>query len=275
MEKEKLTLASVKNFETEVDYTTVLDNFEGQLDLLLYLIKEEEIEIKDIFVSQVTEQFLSYMKALPNLDMEKSSEYLNIAATIINIKARRLLPPPDEEFGEDGWESDEEFGNAYNPEQELIQALEEYQTAKKLRERETVGYFFKEPDKDFTSVQVQYKDLTLDGLVDAFTKMMLRLESQKRDAAPPREIPKDIYTVRDKIKHIRDRVTQCERTEFEALFDENSSVPEIVTTFQALLELLKHQFIVVEQDELFSTITIRKNPNRSEDEDIGEIDEYN
>ena len=58
MEKEKLTTTSVKNFETEVDYTTVLDNFEGPLDLLLYLIKEEEIEIKDIFVSQVTEQFL-------------------------------------------------------------------------------------------------------------------------------------------------------------------------------------------------------------------------
>ena len=65
MEKEKLTIESVKNFEAEVDYTTVLDNFEGPLDLLLYLIKQEEIEIKDIFVSQVTEQFLSYMKGLP------------------------------------------------------------------------------------------------------------------------------------------------------------------------------------------------------------------
>ncbi len=275
MEKEKLTLTSVKNFETEVDYTTVLDNFEGPLDLLLHLIKEEEIEIKDVFVSQVTEQFLSYMKGLPYLDMEKASEYLNIAATIINIKARRLLPPTEEDFGDDSWDDNGDFESKYNPEQELIQALEEYQTAKKLRERETVGYFFKEPDKDFTSVQVQYKDLTLDGLVDAFTKMMLRLESKKREAAPPREIPKDIYTVRDKIKHIRERVTQFERTEFEELFDENSSVPEIVTTFQALLELLKHQFIVVEQNELFSTITIRKNPNRSEDEEIGEIDEYN
>ena len=75
---DKLTVDSVKNFETEVDYTTVLDNFEGPLDLLLYLIKEEEIEIKDIFVSQVTEQFLSYMKALPYLDMEKASEYSGV-----------------------------------------------------------------------------------------------------------------------------------------------------------------------------------------------------
>ena len=70
-------------------------------------------------------------------------------------------------------------------------------------------------------------------------------------------------------------MTEKERTNFEELFDENSSVPEIVTTFQALLELLKHQFIIVEQEELFSSIIIRKNPNRSEEEEIGEIDEYN
>jgi segregation and condensation protein A len=272
MEKEKLTVDSVKNFETEVDYTTVLDNFEGPLDLLLHLIKEEEIEIKDVFVSQVTEQFLSYMKGLPYLDMEKASEYLNIAATIIDIKARSLVPPPDDGF-------EEYYDEEDSPEQELIRALEEYKIIKdeadKLKERETVGYFFKEPDKDYTAVQVQYKDLTLDGLVNAFTKMMLRLENKKREAAPPREIPKDVYTVPDKIKHIREKLTQKDETEFEALFDENASTPEIVTTFQALLELLKHQFIIVEQNELFSTITIKKNPNRREDEDIGEIDEYN
>ena len=273
-EKEKLTVASVRNFETEVDYTTVLDNFEGPLDLLLYLIKEERIEIKDIFVSSVTEQFLAYMKGLPHLDLDKASEYLNIAATIIDIKARKLLPPPDEEFDTD-WTGDDDFTRAYNPEQELIVALEEYQTAKKLKERETVGYIFKEPDKDFATVQVQYTDMTLDGLMNAFTKMMVRIESKKRGQAPAREIPRDIYTVRDKIQHIRTKITEKEQTNFEELFDENASTPEIVTTFQALLELLKHQIVMVEQDELFSAIVIKKNPNRSEDEQIGEIDEYN
>lgn len=274
MEKEKLTASSVKNFETEVDYTTVLDNFEGPLDLLLYLIKEEEIEIKDIFVSQVTEQFLSYMKGLPYLDIEKASEYLNIAATIIDIKARSLVPPVyDDEWGDEPDDSD--FTSRYDPAKELIEALEEYQTTKKLKERETVGYIFKEPDKEFSAVQVQYTDMTLDGLMQAFTKMMLRLESKRRSAPPPREIPKDVFTVRDKIKHIRQTVAQKEKMDFEELFDENSTTPEIVTTFQALLELLKHQFITVEQEELFSSIIIKKNPDRREDEDIGEIDEYN
>ena len=272
MEKEKLTIESVKNFEAEVDYTTVLDNFEGPLDLLLYLIKQEEIEIKDIFVSQVTEQFLSYMKGLPYLDVEKASEYLDIAATIIDIKARSLVPPPDDDFG-DYYDEDDD------PEQELIRTLEEYRMIKegadKLKERETVGYFFKKPDKDLTGVQVQYKDLTLDGLMKAFTKMLMRLEVQKKDAPPPREIPKDVFTVRDKIKHIRETVKEKECMDFEELFTEDSNTAEIVTTFQALLELLKHQFVIVEQEELFSSITIKKNPNRSEDEDIGEIDEYN
>ena len=275
MEKEKLTVDSVKNFETEVDYTTVLDNFEGPLDLLLHLIKAEEIEIKDIFVSQVTEQFLAYMKALPYLDLDKASEYLDIAATIIDIKARQLLPPTEFGYVDDDWGDNDDYGSDYSPEQELIQALEEYQTAKKLKERETVGYIFKEPDREYTATQVQYSDMTLDGLMDAFTKMMVRLEAKRRENPAPREIPKDIYTVRDKIKHIRNRVSEKDSMQFEELFDEEASTPEVVTTFQALLELLKHQFILVEQEKLFSTITIKKNPDRSEDEEIGEIDEYN
>ncbi len=272
MEKEKLTTSSVRNFETDVDYTTILDNFEGPLDLLLHLIKEERIEIKDVFVSQVTEQFLSYMKGLPFLDVDKASEYLNIAATIIDIKARSLVPPPDDGIIDDSWDDND-------PEQELIRALEEYQMIKeeadKLKERETVGYIFKAPDKEFAAVQVQYADMTLDGLMQAFTKMMLRLESQRRSAPPPREIPKDTFTVRDKINHIRQKMMEKDSTVFEELFDENSSMPEIVTTFQAMLELLKHQFIIVEQEDLFSSIVIKKNPNRSEDEEVGEIDEYN
>ena len=103
---------------------------------------------------------------------------------------------------------------------------------------------------------------------------MIRVEAERKAAPPAREIPKDIYTVRDKVKHIRQRVDTVEKLHFEELFEDASSTPEIVTTFQALLELLKHQFITVEQEELFASIIIKKNPNRREDEEIGEIDEY-
>lgn len=269
---EKLTVESVKNFDSEVDYTTVLDNFEGPLDLLLYLIKEEEIEIRDIFVSQVTEQFLMYMKGLPYIDMDKASDYLNIAATIIDIKARSLVPPPDDGF-------DDYYDEGDDPQEELIRALEEYQMikeeAEKLKEMETVGYYFKEPDKDLSGVQVKYKDFTLDGLLTAFAKLMLKRESLKNETGLSREIPKDRFTVPEKISYIREAVKMRESIRFEELFENDASKAEIVTTFQALLELLKHQFLIVTQEEIFSSITIMKNPNRNEDEDIGEIDEYN
>lgn len=270
---EKFTVDSVKNFETEVDYTTVLDNFEGPLDLLLHLIKQEEIEIKDVFVSHVTEQFLAYMKGLPYLDMDKASDYLNIAATIIDIKARSLIPPPDDGL-DDYYEEDD-----YDPQKEIIRALEEYkmlkEEAEKLKEKETVGYFFKEPDKDVKNVQIKYKDLTLDGLLSAFAKLMLKRESMKKETGAAREIPKDTYTVPEKITHIRTALKEKEKIDFEELFAADAPKSEIVTTFQALLELLKHQFLLVEQDELFATITIMKNPNRNEEDELGEIDEYN
>ena len=273
MEGKKLTVDSVKNFETDVDYTTVLDNFEGPLDLLLFLINKEEIEIKDIFVSQVTEQFLSYMKGLEYLDMDKASEYLNIASTIIHIKSRSLVPVLDDGF-EDYSSMDDD-----DPKETLIRALEEYKMLKeetpKLKERETIGYFFKEPDQAFEDVKIQYKDLHLEGLVKALTDMIMRQEAKKRAMPQAREIPKDTFTVRDKIQHIRAKVAEKDETPFEELFNEDVTTPEIVTTFQALLELLKKQFITVEQEELFAQIIIKKNPNISEEDEIGEIDEYN
>ena len=107
-----------ENFESTVDYTTVLSNFEGPLDLLLFLINKEEIEIKDVFVSQVTEQFLSYMRGLPYLDVDKVSDYLNIAATILKIKAQSLVPNLEED-PEIDMEIEEDKA-------ELIRALEEF-----------------------------------------------------------------------------------------------------------------------------------------------------
>ena len=270
---DKFTTESVKNFETEVDYTTVLDNFEGPLDLLLYLIEKAKIEIKDIFVSQVTEQFLEYMKGLPYIDLDKASEYLLIASTIIHIKARRLVPGEEEDWQDD----DYDYGYEGN---QLIQALkDEYELlqhgAEKLREVETVGYYFKEPDKDFSEVQIKYKDFSLEGMVKALNDMLLRRDAMERKKPISRRIPKDKFTVKDKIRHILGIIKEKDEVDFEALFVKDATVPEIVTTFQALLELLKHQFVIVEQSELFSKISIKKNPNKGEEEEIGEIDEYN
>lgn len=271
---EKFTAESVKNFDSDVDYTTVLNNFEGPLDLLLHLINQDQIEIKDIFVSEVTEQFLAYMKGLPYIDMDKASEYLNIAATILDIKARSLLPPIEDDYG------DEYYDDTEDPKSELIRKIEEYKMIKeeadKLKELETIGYYFKEPDKEFEKVHVTYKDFTFDKLVQAFAKFMLKQGSNKEtQTSPVRQIPKDPFTVADRVKIIRTKIKEKGCVSFEKLFDESSTRAEIVTTFQALLELLKHQFLRVRQDDVFSEIVIEYNPEKSEEEFIGEIDEYN
>lgn len=261
---------TAENFESNVDYTTVLDGFEGPLDLLLYLIKSNEIEIKDVFVSQVTEQFLSYMRGLPYLDAEKAGEYLVIAATILSIKAKSLIPNEED----DAPVEDEDDEKA-----QLIRALEEYRLIKeeteKLKEMETVGYFYKEPDRSVGDVKVVYKDFTLDGLVQAFTAMMLRLETQKSKEEEYKEIPQDTYTVADKITAIRDVLKARANVRFEELLCARFNKMEAITTFQALLELLKHQYVCVKQTDVFGEIDISLNAERNEEEDFGELDEYN
>ena len=258
-----------EKFESNVDYTTVLDCFEGPLDLLLYLINKEEIEIKDVFVSKVTEQFLEYMKGLPYLDVEKVGEYLNIAATILKIKANSLVPAVGDEE-----QVDEDEDKA-----ELIRALEEYkllkEEAEKLKELETVGYFFKEPDSGVGEVKTVYSldGLTLEGLVSAFSKLMLKRD-QELTKIDTREIPRDEFTVAEKVTYILEALEDGSEVEFTSLFVRDCTKPEIVTTFQALLELLKHQLLKARQEEEFGEIYISRNPDAKEGA-LGELDEYN
>jgi len=261
-----------EDFESNVDYTTVLDNFEGPLDLLLFLINKEEIEIKDVFVSQVTEQFLDYMKGLPYIDVDKVTDYLNIAATIIKIKAQALVPNLTEDPEVDA-EIEEDKA-------ELIRALEEFklikEETKKLKELETIGYFFKEPDKNVGETKTVYsvENLTLEGLISAFSALMLKRETVMANQEV-REIPRDEYTVSQKITFILESLESNDEVEFEQLFTKDFTKQEIVTTFQAMLELLKHQFLRVVQESTFGNIKIRLNPDRGEEDTLGEIDEYN
>ncbi len=261
-----------EDFESVVDYTTVLNNFEGPLDLLLFLINKEEIEIKDIFVSQITEQFLQYMQGLPYLDVDKVSDYLNIAASIIKIKAQSLVP---------NLEDDPELDAEIEEEKaQLIRALEEFrlikEETKKLKELETIGYYFKEPDKDVGETKTVFclDNLNLDGLISAFSALLLKRETALNEEEV-REIPRDEYTVDQKIHFILESLESGEQITFDDLFTQDYTKAEIITTFQAMLELLKHQFLRVSQEQTFGEITISLNPDRKEEDTLGEIDEYN
>ncbi|MCD8285656.1 MAG: segregation/condensation protein A, partial [Clostridia bacterium] len=268
---------SYDNFESVVDYNTVLDVFEGPLDLLLHLINVAQIRIEDVFVSKVTEQFLDYvdfMKEQQSRDMDKESEYLAIAAQIIYIKSKSLVPAPVEGPEEPGPDQDElDFIEQLKQrELELIKEKEP-----KLKELETVGYVYKDPDPSIKGERIVYKDFTVEGLLDAFAKLMLRNESMMREKNDVKEIPKEQYTVWEKVIFIRDTLKDApeHKTDFENLFP-TSTKSEMVTTFQAMLEMLKLQYIMVEQPEIFGKITVKVNPEwNMEDVSSGELDEYN
>ncbi len=257
----------VSKFESVVDYTTKLSVFEGPLDLLLFLVSKAEIEIKDIFVSEVTEQFLEYINHADDLDIEKESEYLSMAATLLEIKSKALLPAPEIEFEDD----------YVDPEQELYQKLEEYklfkEASEKLKEIETTDRFYKDPDDSAKDVRIVYKDFNFEGLIKAFTDLLARSDLERRIKTEHKEIPKEVFTVADKINYIKDTMLERESCSFFELFGEYASRVEIITTFQALLELLKLQYLTVEQTGVYGDITLTIREDRSEE--IGDLSEYN
>ena len=270
------TIKDYANFESVVDYNTVLEDFEGPLDLLLHLINIAQIKIEDIFVSQVTEQFLDYieyMKTQPSRDVDKESEYLAMAARIVYIKSQAMVPAVEVAGEEMGGDDDERQALIEQLRQREFELIKEKTT--QLKELETIGYYFKEPSKDFSEVKIVYTDFSVTAMLDAFANLLLRNESMQREKDNIKEIPKDEYTVEEKVKFIGETLRENEFIEFERLFT-HFSRNEIITTFQALLEMLKHQFIMVEQHEAFGTIIIKRNPETDlKDVDLEQFDEYN
>ena len=253
----------IDNFESNVDYKTKLSNFEGPLDLLLFLIKKAEIEIKDIFVSEVTEQYLKYIENLDDIGIEKASEYLGIAATILEYKSREVLPPINFDGEVDEVEDEAKL---------LMRRLEEYKLLKdaseKLKGYETVDRFYKPPEDSANDVRIVYSDFNLEGLIKAFMRESVKMTKK--------EIPKEIFTVRDKIDFIRNYLEERKTCSFFELFTDYATRNELITTFQAMLELLKLQFITVEQNGVYDDITIILNESGEANLDgLNTIDEYN
>lgn len=230
-----------------------LSNFDGPLDLLLSLVKENKIEIKDIFVSQVTEQFLAYMDQVSDLDVELAGEYMAMSATLLEIKSRALLPILKE------LEPEEE-----TPEEVLIRQLEEYKLFKEivteLKTQENVDRFYREPDKNVgKEVSVIKENLSIDGFVAAFNKFLAKLQVKtEQSTTVNRVMARESFSVPQKINYIREVLKTVDQFRFMELFDEHVTRNEFVTTFIAVLELLKLQVISLRQEGLFEDIVIIK-----------------
>ncbi len=234
-------------------YRFKLDNFEGPLDLLLHLIKDAKLDIATVKLSEITEQYLEYMQDIKNIDMDKASEFITVAATLIEIKSKHALPVEQEELPEE--EDDEAL---------LLKRLKEYElfkeTGKKLKEIEDINKLYRAPGKETEKVKVVMKDMVLDQLLDAFAKLLTREELKKAvQNEQPKKIMKDRFTVAEKIISIRNFARERSRFEFEELFDEQMTKSELINTFLALLELLKLQTVKVIQSGTFGNIVITAN----------------
>lgn len=232
-------------------YKYKLDKFEGPLDLLLHLIKEAKVDIKDIFISEITEQFLNYIQQMSEYPAEVISDFIDMASTLIQIKSKKLLPTPPK------MEDEEEE----DPEQKLIRQLEEYKLFKeeseKLKEMEDTGKLYKAPDKLVGSVRYELKDLDFEALLNAFANIMHKIDI-KAEAVIPKEIQKDRFTVAQKISEIKDRLLEKDSFNFSSLLEGGYTKSEVINTFLALLELLKVQEIKVVQIESCGEIEIKK-----------------
>ncbi len=235
-----------------------LKQFEGPLDLLLHLISKAKVDIRDIFVSEITEQYIASVSGAADIDMDDASEFLALAATLLEIKSRALLPkPPATEEEED-------------PEQALIRRLEEYklfkESAQNLQsfEKAAASMYEKLPEEyPLPPPSFELTGLTMEGLLEALARVLSRKPEEPEEAVYiNREIKRDSFTIEACMTHILKRLRRGPMP-FVDMFSEAPGREEVVTLFLALLEILRLNKAFVEQSVTFGDITLH--PGRRKD----------
>jgi segregation and condensation protein A len=235
--------------ERRDSYRVKLEVFEGPMDLLLYLIRKDEIDIKDIPIAHITEQYLEYLTMMRELDISIAGDFLVTAATLIYIKSKMLLPPAPKIEGEEDLDDD--------PRAELIERLLEYQkfksAAQMLHSRgeiESASFTRGALETDKSNPEVS---ATVFDLLRVFREILKRAESEAE-----MEIQREEITMAEKLAQINARLDSGEEINVRELFETSRSKRELILTFLAFLELVKDLKIHLTQRELFGEIYARK-----------------
>lgn len=244
-------------------YVVQLKDFEGPLDLLLHLISRAKVNIRDIFVSEITEQYLQSIEDLSGLDMDVASEFLQMAATLLEIKSRALLPkPPKTEDEED-------------PQEVLMRRLEEYKRIKeagktlRIYEAEAQEMVTRLPLEMVTEARIELSQMSLESLQAAFLNVLLRAERSDTAVSPMRQIERDTFTIGECMLRIQRRVIVQRRVRFDELFPADATRSEIITIFLAMLELLKANRITLQQEDIYAPIMIERGKETAADDADG------
>ena len=249
-----------ENPTTDAEFFTVhstvvyhISDFDGPIDLLLELVKSAKIRIEDIFISEVTKQYVEIIKATPReeLDYEYAGEFITFAAELVYLKSLRTLPKEDE---------DEDDG-VIDEREAFINKIKEYallkEQAEKMRDMETINRFVREPVYSEKDYRVCLTNFSLPKLVEAFARVLANSERAVRDAIP-KKVVKDRFSVHEQMTHIRELICYHGSFDFEFLFEPDFDRGDIVITFLAVLELMKYGIIKAEQEEAFGKIILYK-----------------
>lgn len=237
-------------------YKVQLEIFEGPLDLLLYLIKKDEVDIYDISIERITKQYLEYIETFKMLNIDLASEFIVMAANLMYIKSRTLLPRQEQPPEEDAEEED--------PRWELIRQLIEYKKFKDAavfltnKEAEQEDYFAHVAEPDAPEPEIQaLPDANIFDLIRAFQRCLKRFENEN-DLG---DIIDDRFTVADKIETLLDTINPGKRTPLSTLFHQAETKSEVIVIFLAVLELMKMNQFKLYQDTILGDIEIERNQN--------------
>lgn len=239
-------------------YNIRVEDFEGPLDLLCHLVEKNKMDIYNISINEITDQYMEYLHSMEALNLEVTGEFLVMASNLLYMKSKTLLPKVNEEVAEEE-----------NLEEELVQRLLEYKKIKgvtdafKKQEHEFEGIFYREPEKlSFPKVKPKLEDVYSEKLIpETFMKIasenMNKINHNAKDIN--RLMESDKITVRSKIKDILKGLLKTPKFIFNRVFSVKSkSKVEVITAFMAMLELNRASKVDIMQDEIFGDIELKR-----------------
>lgn len=251
------------------DYKVKLEIFEGPLDLLLYLIKKEEVDIHEVSMEKITKQYLLYINTFKMLNIDIAAEFILMAANLMYIKSRTLLPkseqPPEEEGDED------------DPRWDLIRQLIEYKKFKDAasflskREAEMDGAFAYQAEVVKDETPPVLAEVSIFDLIRSFQNVLKRFE----EAHDFGSIVDDRYTVADKMEMLMESCKPGHAVKFENLFEQATTKAEVIVTFLAVLELMKMNQFIIRQNSILGEIEVeRRIPGSNQMTEVSETETW-
>lgn len=241
-----------------MQYQIKIHNFEGPFDLLFHLIEKSEVDIYDIPIADITNQYLEYIYEMESLDLDVASEFIVMAATLIEIKSKMLLPKEKNPL-------DEITADGEDPRAALVEQLLQYKQYKdaasvlKEKEEENLGVYYKNAEiiDDIADDQI-FLNITLNDLVQAFQDVLKRHEETVSHENLEQEVIREEITIDNRIESIKAALSQKTNVYFNDLFHVNSDKLDIIVTFLAILELIRLREIKVYQVKPYCDILIER-----------------